>query len=502
MLDFCSSVLPHYPHSLRLVPFPVKMFLHGNASWELAPLLNTPPFLLPLSTGPCLGDSDPSHLILEKTLVRLGLLDMLRERPGLRPLQCSPITFGVLDSECCNTSWIFEFLPEHPSKAASDAGLSEFFTTCSFPLPTVFSTADVGGLGISSAGSLMWPEWDSCRARVRGYRDCGRRLPSANETGILKTLPVLKHSIKAIANDDVVFNQCFKIADLGCSSGRNTLLVASNIIDIVIDACRENKRTPSQIQVCLNDLFGNDFNNLFKMLPDFYEKVKKKGENVGSCFVSAVPGSFYDRLFPDQSLHLVYSSYSVHWLSQVPEGLENNTLNVYMAKTSPPNVIQAYGKQFITDFTEFLQLRSEELVRGGRMVLTLVGRSEVDPTSDDGCGHLELLAQSLHDLVKEGRVQESGIYAFNIPIYYPCEEEVRNVIESQGSFSLDSLNVFEVNWDPNDTDYTNMNDLNEPSRAHGKNAAKVVRAYTEPLLTSHTTRNTAFADIQNVSAKV
>ncbi|GJT95583.1 benzoate carboxyl methyltransferase [Tanacetum coccineum] len=380
MLDFCSSVLPHYPHSLRLVPFPVKMFLHGNASWELAP-------------------------------------------------------------------------------AASDAGLSEFFTICSFPLPTVFHTADVGGLGISSAGSLM-------------------------ETGILKTLPVLKHSIKAIANDDVVFNQCFKIADLGCSSGRNTLLVASNIIDIVIEACKENKRTPPQIQVCLNDLFGNDFNNLFKMLPDFYEKVKKKGENVGSCFVSAVPGSFYDRLFPDQSLHLVYSSYSVHWLSQVPEGLENNTLNVYMAKTSPPNVFQAYGKQFITDFTEFLQLRSKELVRGGRMVLTRVGRSEVDPTSDDGCGHLELLAQSLMiwskrtNIIKlsqipQGRVQESDIYAFNIPIYYPCEEEVRNVIESQGSFSLDSLNVFEVNWDPNDTDYTNMNDLNEPSRAHGKNAAKV-----------------------------
>ncbi|GJT81494.1 benzoate carboxyl methyltransferase-like protein [Tanacetum coccineum] len=111
------------------------------------------------------------------------------------------------------------------------------------------------------------------------------------------------------------------------------------------------------------------------MLPDFYEKVKKKGENVGSCFVSAVPGSFYDRLFSDQSLHIVYS-YSVHWLSQ----------------TRPPNVIQAYGKQFITDFTEFLQLRSEELVNSGRMVLTLVGSSEVDPTSDDGRGHLELLA--------------------------------------------------------------------------------------------------------------
>ncbi|GJZ56860.1 benzoate carboxyl methyltransferase-like protein [Tanacetum coccineum] len=279
------------------------------------------------------------------------------------------------------------------------------------------------------------------------------------ETGILKALPVLKHTIKGIANNDVVFNQHFKIADLGCSSGKNTLLVVSNIIDILSEACKKSNRKPSQIQVCLNDLYGNDFNNHFKMLPDFYEMLKKRnGEYVSPCFVSA-PGSFYDKLFLDQSLHLVYASYSVHWLSQVPRGLENNTSNIYMAKTSPPNVFQAYAKQFNTDFTKFLQLRSEELVCNGRMVLTLVGRSIVDPTSGDGCRHLELLAQSLLDMVKE--------------------DEIRNIIQYEGSFSLDSLNVFEVNWDPNDSDYTNLNDSNEPSLTHVKNAAKVERAYTE-----------------------
>ena len=138
------------------------------------------------------------------------------------------------------------------------------------------------------------------------------------ETVIQKALPFLKHAIMSIANPDVVFGQCFKIADLGCSSSKNTLLVASNIIDVVIDLCKENNLRTPQIQVCLNDLFENDFNNLFKLLPDFYAQLeKKKGEKFGPCFVSAVPGSFYGRLFPDQSLHLVHSSNSVHWLSQV-----------------------------------------------------------------------------------------------------------------------------------------------------------------------------------------
>nr|GEZ17241.1 benzoate carboxyl methyltransferase-like [Tanacetum cinerariifolium] len=220
------------------------------------------------------------------------------------------------------------------------------------------------------------------------------------EIVIRKTLPVLEHAIKGMPQS--FFSRCFKIADLGCSSGPNTLLSVSNIIDIVHEACKENNLKTPQFQVCLNDLIGNDFNFIFELLPDFYAKLKKeKGENFGPCFVSAVPGSFYDMLFPDDSLHLVYSSYSVHWLSQVPEDLENNKSNIYISKTTPPNVFEAYRKQYAADFTKLLQLRSKEIVSGGRMVLTLMGRSLSDPTNDDCCVPWELLALSLQDMVKE-----------------------------------------------------------------------------------------------------
>lgn len=72
-----------------------------------------------------------------------------------------------------------------------------------------------------------------------------------------------------------------------------------------------------------------------------------------------------------------------------------------MAKTSHPDVFQVYEKQFHTDFTKFLQMRSQEIVCGGCMVLTFPGRSIVDPTSDDCCILWDLLAQSLLDMVKE-----------------------------------------------------------------------------------------------------
>ncbi|MFS8004793.1 putative methyltransferase [Helianthus anomalus] len=190
-------------------------------------------------------------------------------------------------------------------------------------------------------------------------------------------------------------------------------------------------------------------------------------------------------------MHFVHSSYSIQWLSQVPEGLECNKLNIYISKTSPFNVLRAYGKQFHTDFTRFLQLRYEELVHGGHMILVLPGRSEVDPTSDDCWSLWDLLTISLLELLEEGLVRESDINSFSLPFYLPCEDELMNIIQDDGSFSLDSMDAYEVNWDPHDTDYTNMKDLNiEPNHTHGKNTtkkntAKVIRAITEPLLTYH-----------------
>ncbi|KAJ0605752.1 putative caffeine synthase [Helianthus annuus] len=86
-----------------------------------------------------------------------------------------------------------------------------------------------------------------------------------------KTTPFVNRTIQGMANQDMFFDHCFMIADLGCSSGMNTLLRASDIIKTVHEVCQENNRTTPQFQVCLNDLFGNDFNNVFKSLPNFYK---------------------------------------------------------------------------------------------------------------------------------------------------------------------------------------------------------------------------------------
>lgn len=114
--------------------------------------------------------------------------------------------------------------------------------------------------------------------------------------------------------------RCLRVADLGCSSGPNALALAS----AAVDAVRRHQpslaeRRCREISVYLNDLPNNDFNTVFKNVPPFLREhgEAESGGEGPLVMVFGAPGSFYGRLFPADSLHLVCSSFSLHWLSQV-----------------------------------------------------------------------------------------------------------------------------------------------------------------------------------------
>ena len=109
------------------------------------------------------------------------------------------------------------------------------------------------------------------------------------------------------------------IADLGCSSGQNTLMLVSYLIKQVEEIRQKlHQRLPLEYQIFLNDLHGNDFNAVFTSLPRFLEDLGTQiGGDFGPCFFNGVPGSFYARLFPTKSVHFFHSSSSLHWLSRV-----------------------------------------------------------------------------------------------------------------------------------------------------------------------------------------
>ncbi|XP_027362137.1 salicylate carboxymethyltransferase-like [Abrus precatorius] len=283
--------------------------------------------------------------------------------------------------------------------------------------------------------------------------------------------------------------RCLAIADLGCSSGPNTFFVISEAIKLVDKLCREKNHQSPEYQIFMNDLPGNDFNNIFKSLGSFKEQLSNEMEaEIGPCFFTGVPGSFYGRIFPNKTLHFVHSSYSLQWLSKVPEEMENNKGNIYMARTSPSNVLKAYHEQFQSDFSLFLKCRAEEIVEGGGMVLTFLGRRSDDPSSKECCYIWELLAMALNDMVSKGTIKEEQMDTFNIPQYTPSPSEVKLEVLKEGSFTIIGLEVSTVPWNA----YDNWNSFDSecslsksPSDIGGYNVTKCMRAVAEPLLISH-----------------
>ncbi|KAH7682781.1 Benzoate O-methyltransferase protein [Dioscorea alata] len=290
------------------------------------------------------------------------------------------------------------------------------------------------------------------------------------------------------AYKSISYPKTISMGDLGCSSGPNTMLVASDAIDAVELLHKElnlQEQLP-ELHILLNDLPGNDFNGLINSLEDFQKS--------HHCLISVVPGSFYCRLFPSQSLHFIHSSSSLHWLSQVPlelqhgENVKINKGNIYISETSPPCVLDAYAKQFQRDFSMFLKCRAEEIVKGGCMVLTLMSRSNANSSSMENCHQWELLAQALRDMASKGVVEKEKIDSFNAPYYAPSPEEVKRAIETEGSFSINSLKSFEASWDAV-KEHNDMVKENEciavKIRTTAKLMTKCIRACIESMFVSH-----------------
>ncbi|KAK3023447.1 hypothetical protein RJ639_042659 [Escallonia herrerae] len=231
----------------------------------------------------------------------------------------------------------------------------------------------------------------------------------------------------------------FCIADLGCSVGPNTFFAMQNIIEVVDKKYYMTQGATSgslEFQVFFSDHASNDFNTLFASLPPSRK-----------YFAAGVPGSFYGRLFPRSSLHLVHSSHALQWLSKVPEELLDKTSPAWNKgrisyTSSSDEVANAYAAQFQKDMKIFLNARAKEIVVGGMIVLIMPGLPDGVHRSEFPLGVLDdSLCSSLMDMVNAGLINESQVDSFNLPVYAATLKEITEVIKDIGCFSIERMEV-------------------------------------------------------------
>ncbi|KVI02836.1 SAM dependent carboxyl methyltransferase [Cynara cardunculus var. scolymus] len=253
------------------------------------------------------------------------------------------------------------------------------------------------------------------------------------------------------------------IADLGCSCGQNTLSTIRELVEVVDETTRKFLNIPPpEYRIYLNDLPTNDFNAIFKILPDFYTELNNERHRRGhkfdsSVFIAGYPGTFYGRLFPNKCLHFIYSSFSLHWLSRVPPGLYDkqgksiNNGSLYISKSSPLEVSKAYFEQFQEDFSLFLRSRSKELIVGGRMVLILLGRRDRS----------------------HGDVTQEKVDQYDTHFYAPSKNELEEEVKKETSFEIDRFEMFEIERN------------SKACMSHGTVVARAVRAIQESMISHH-----------------
>lgn len=197
-----------------------------------------------------------------------------------------------------------------------------------------------------------------------------------------------------------------QIADLGCATGPNTFFAVQNIIEAVDQIYKtkhhnKNPQTELEYQVLFSDRVDNDFNTLFRSVatPRPY-------------FAVGVPGSFYGRLFPKQSIHIMHSSNSLNWLSRVPDNVADinspgwNGNSIY-CRGDAKEVAEAYASQYEKDMEIFLNARAEELVGEGLMTLVLGVRQNGVPLCQTGMGKTyDFLGSCLFDMANEVSIHQ------------------------------------------------------------------------------------------------
>ncbi|KAI3443709.1 hypothetical protein Pfo_000374 [Paulownia fortunei] len=224
----------------------------------------------------------------------------------------------------------------------------------------------------------------------------------------------------------------FTIADLGCSVGPNTFMAMQTIVETVQHKYHSqglDSHKKLEFQVFFNDQTTNDFNTLFASLPD-----------QSKYFAAGVPGSFYGRLFPSSSIHIAYSSSSLHWLSRVPEELHDKNSSAWntgkIHYTGAPDAVKrAYANQFNMDMEMFLRARAQEIAPGGMIVILMPGVPDGVLTHDVGIA-ITFLGSILMEMVKEGLLDQDQVDSFNIPHVYPSVKEMTRLVEKNGSFII------------------------------------------------------------------
>jgi SAM dependent carboxyl methyltransferase len=252
------------------------------------------------------------------------------------------------------------------------------------------------------------------------------------------------------------------VADYGASQGKNSLRPLRAALARI-----RGRDGAGQVDVTVvhTDLPENDFASLFETVARDPETYAGAG-----VFTYAAGRSFYEQLFPDDTVSLGWSATAVVWLRKTPCPLPDHLFS-YAATGDRRRV---WAKAAADDWDTFLRLRSAELRSGGEMVVT---------TLVAGPGYLDwmaLIEAGARDTLDAGALDRSELEAMVIPTYVRTPDEFFGAVEGDALPLTLVDSTIEVARDPAFEAFRDHRDAGRYSHE----AVAAYRAWSEPALMS------------------
>lgn len=286
------------------------------------------------------------------------------------------------------------------------------------------------------------------------------RHSTLQNAAIQKALPLWKKAIdKAAFNDGII-----TIADYGSSQGQNSMAP----IGLAIDTIRQKASNEVPINVVHTDLPGNDFSSLFHALIEDTNSYLNSRTNI---FPSAIGRTYFEQLFPSNSVDIAWNSWTLQWMSRNP--VEDPDF-LYGAFSPKEWVREAVAEQLAQDWQSFLRLRSAELKPRGKM-FCLFGSKGQNMIGWEWT--VNALWGAVLDMWKEGLLSDAEKLRINLPLGPRDINAIKEPFEENGLFAGLRLEHAEVMQSPDPfwPEYQDTKDAKQFGQ-NWKNFAKAVFA--------------------------
>ena len=153
----------------------------------------------------------------------------------------------------------------------------------------------------------------------------------------------------------------FQIADFGAADGGTSIDLVGRVIETV------RGRAPVR-PICMTytDLPRNDFSALFGLVHGGRPDVASYLDRFDDVYVYASGTSFYQPIFPPQTLDFGFSATAMHWTSGMPGRIGDHV----HAVGASGEELEAFRRFALSDWETILLNRSRELKPGGRLVMS------------------------------------------------------------------------------------------------------------------------------------